>query len=108
MLVQHVLLMKFSEPLDQAGESELREHAASWPRLIGEMTALRLGPSFTPERTRGYQYLMYMEFPDEASLRRYQDHPVHKAFVAWAGAHGGEPPLAFDYYLDGSTVIPCG
>jgi Stress responsive A/B Barrel Domain len=107
MPIQHVLLMKFSEPLDQISESELREHVRSWPRLIGEMTALRIGPSFTPERTRGYQYLMYMEFPDEASLRRYQDHPAHKAFVAWASALGSDP-LAFDYYLDDATVIPCG
>lgn len=29
------------------------------------MTAIRFGRALWTDRTRGYQYLLYMEFPDE-------------------------------------------
>ncbi|MDA8285685.1 MAG: Dabb family protein [Actinomycetota bacterium] len=104
MSLQHVVLFGFPEELPAGDDAELRRQVASWPAAIGGMTALRLGRPLSSERTRGYQYLLYMEFPDEAALGAYQQHPVHQAFVAWASERASAV-LAFDYLLDAGTVI---
>ncbi len=104
MSLQHIVLFGFGEELPTEDDAELLRQVASWPSAIGGMTALRLGRPLSSERTSGYQYLLYMEFPDEAALRAYQQHPVHQAFAAWA-AERSNVVLAFDYFLDAGTVI---
>jgi hypothetical protein len=94
----------FPEDLSAADEEEMRRLIEAFPEAIGEMTAIRLGPSMYTDRIRGHQYLMYMEFPDEAALLRYRDHPVHRAFQAWTAARGNVA-MVFDYEIDDSTVI---
>ncbi|MHB8506653.1 MAG: Dabb family protein [Acidimicrobiales bacterium] len=104
MSLQHIVLFQFPEALSGDDAAELRRQVESWPSAIGGITALRLGPALWPDRARGYQYLLYMELPDEEALRTYQQHPVHQAFAAWANERGNVP-LAFDYHLDGAAVI---
>jgi hypothetical protein len=104
--VQHVVLFSFPSDLDELNWAEMQRQVRAWPSEIGGMTALRLGPSINAERTRGYQYLLFTEFPDETALTTYQKHPVHQAFLAWV-LERQCTPLAFDYYLDDSTVIAC-
>lgn len=104
MSLQHIVLFGFPREPTAAEADELRRRIASWPAVIGGMTAIRFGPARWTERTRGYQYLLYMEFPDEAALGAYQDHPVHREFAAWVGGLG-VTPLAFDYHLDEATVV---
>lgn len=104
MSLQHVVLFSFAADLGQAEEIEMRRQVAAWPREIGGMTAIRLGRAIWTERTRGYTQLLYMEFPDEASLLAYQRHPVHQVFIGWLAEHQGSA-LAFDYALDATTVI---
>ena len=82
----------------------MRRQVEEWPSAIGGMTAIRLGRSIDEARTRGYQYLLYTEFPDLEALVAYQQHPVHQQFLRWV-LDRDCTPLAFDYPLDDSTVI---
>lgn len=102
MTLQHVVLMKFPTDLDPTEDGQLRGMVASWPTEIGTMGAVRIGRDLTGERTRGYQYLLYMEFPDTQTLAEYVAHPVHQKLVRWLDKRDCTR-LAFDYYIDDLT-----
>lgn len=104
MSLQHIVLFSFPKDLSPRDDAEMRRQVEAWPAEVGGMTSLRLGRSANEERTRGYQYLLYTEFPDEAALVAYQQHPVHQEFLHWVLARACTP-LAFDYPLDNTTVI---
>lgn len=104
MSLQHVVLFSFPDELSEADEREMRRQVGDWPHRIGGMTAVRFGRALWSERTRGYQYLLYTEFPDVEALRAYQSHPVHQDFLAWVNERSCTP-LAFDYHLDATTVL---
>ena len=104
MTLQHIVLFSFPRPLSDPEAAQMRAMVASWPAEIGLMTRCRFGTDLTGARTRGYAYLLYTEFPDQQTLRRYQEHPVHVAFLNWITERECTP-LAFDYYLDGGTVL---
>ncbi len=104
MSLQHIVLFSFPEDLSPEDDAEMRRQVESWPAEIGGMTAIRLGRSINGDRTRGYQYLLYTEFPDVATLVAYQQHPVHQKFLRWL-LDRSCAPLVFDYPLDDTTVI---
>jgi Glu-tRNA(Gln) amidotransferase subunit E-like FAD-binding protein len=104
MTLQHVVLFSFPEDLDDTDWAEMQRHVRSWPTEIGGIDKIRLGASINVERTRGYQYLLYIEVTDEAALVKYQKHPVHQAFLRWV-LDRECTPLAFDYHLDDKTII---
>jgi hypothetical protein len=102
--LQHIVLFSFPRPLSADEEAEMRAMVASWPDKIGLMSKCRFGTDLTGARTRGYSQLLYTEFPDAETLRRYQDHPVHQQFLHWVMERDCTP-LAFDYHLDTETVL---
>ena len=102
--LQHIVLFSFPEPLTEADAATMREMIETWPSKIGGMSKVRFGTDLTGARTRGYQYLLYMDFPSTDELVRYQQHPVHQDFLAWISARDCTP-LAFDYYLDSDTLL---
>jgi Stress responsive A/B Barrel Domain len=102
--LQHVVLFNFPGGLGDADWADMRRQVSSWPEQIGGIDALRLGPPMYDERTRGHQYLLYLEVADEAALTTYQQHPVHQAFVRWLKERDCAT-LAFDYLLDDDTVV---
>lgn len=104
MTLQHVVLFSFERELTEADEADFYDQVRSWPEKIGGIEAIRIGPPINAERTRGYQYLLYMELADEQALKRYQAHPVHQAFLSFV-LDRSCTPLAFDYHLDGATVV---
>jgi hypothetical protein len=104
MRLQHIVLFSFPEELSAEDWADMQQQVKSWPEEIGGFLQLRLGQSINTERTRGYQYLLYMEVPDEAALASYQQHPVHQYFLRWVMERNCTP-LAFDYFLDESTVV---
>lgn len=104
MTLQHVVLFSFPQDLSDADWDDMRRQVRSWPAEIGGIDAIRFGPSTNIDRTRGYQYLLYMELADLDALVRYQQHPVHQHFLRWV-LDRDCTPLAFDFYLDAETVI---
>jgi hypothetical protein len=102
--LQHIVLFSFPQPLKAAEEEQMRAMIASWPKEIGTMTKVRFGRDITGARTRGYDYLLYTEFPDLETMSRYREHPVHQQFNGWITERDCTP-LAFDYYLDERTVL---
>jgi Stress responsive A/B Barrel Domain len=102
--LQHVVLFSFPRPLTEPEAAQMRAMVASWPDEIGLMTRCRFGTDLTGERNRGYTHLLFTEFPDRQALRRYQEHPAHIAFLNWIKERECTP-LAFDYHLDGGTVL---
>ena len=104
MALQHVVLFSFPADLSPEDDQAMRSQVESWVSGIGLMGRLRFGADLTGARTRGYQYLLYSEFEDEAALHTYRVHPVHQTFLAWL-AERSCTPLAFDYHLDATTVL---
>ena len=104
MSVQHIVLFSFPRELSAAEAADMRAMVASWPKEIGLMTKCRFGTDLTGARTRGFPYLLYTEFPSVDALKEYQAHPVHQQFLAWI-VERDCTPLAFDYHLDGQTVL---
>jgi hypothetical protein len=104
MTLQHIVLFSFPRELSEDEAAQMRAMVASWPGEIGLMTKCRFGTDLTGARTRGYGYLLYTEFPDMATMKEYRAHPVHMRFLAWLNEHDCTP-LAFDYDLDGTTVL---
>jgi hypothetical protein len=104
MTLQHIVLFAFPQELSDTDGADMLAQVASWPSEIGGMAALRLGGDLTGDRTRGYSRLLYMEFDGTDALKRYQAHPVHKAFQLWL-AERSCTPLAFDYFIDGQTDL---
>lgn len=104
MTLQHVVLFSFPNGPSAQQADEIRSYIAEWPAAIPGITALRFGEALFGERTRGYQYLLYMEFDTVDDLRSYQAHPVHQKFLAWV-IDNNITPLAFDYHLDAETVL---
>lgn len=103
-MLQHVVLFSFPSDLSENDWADMRSMVREWPTEIGGIDRIRLGPSINTERTRGYQYLLYMEFADVDALVRYQQHPVHKKFHKWV-LDRECTALAFDYYADVDTVV---
>jgi hypothetical protein len=107
MTLQHIVLFKFPEETPSSLFDELRDRVRGWPERIPGIEVLRLGADLTGERTRGHQLLLYMEFESQETLVGYQTHPHHQEFLAWVSENKCVP-LAFDYYLDDSTVFVSG
>ncbi|MDQ1695993.1 MAG: Stress responsive Barrel Domain [Frankiaceae bacterium] len=104
MTLQHIVLFAFPDELSDDDWADMKRQVRSWPTEIGGIDRMRLGPSINSERTRGYQYLLYMELADLDALVTYQRHPVHQHFLKWVLERDCKP-LAFDYYLDEETVV---
>jgi hypothetical protein len=102
--LQHVVLFSFPAELPAADWAEMQRQVRTWPTEIGGIDEIRLGSAIDDARTRGYQYLLYMEVADLDALVAYQQHPVHQVFLQWVKDHDCTP-LAFDYYLDETTVV---
>ena len=63
------------------------------------MTKCRFGTDLTGERNRGYEYLLYTEFPDTTRSGTTTTIPCTGA-SATGSRSATASPLAFDYYLD--------
>jgi hypothetical protein len=104
MTVQHIVLFSFPDEPSAELADEMRSQILGWVDVIPGIRALRFGEDITKERTRGYQFLLYMEFDSVDDMRAYQAHPVHQRFLAWVMDHD-ITPLAFDYHLTHQTVL---
>src|SRR5690348_4856085 len=104
MTLQHIVLFSFPEEPSEQVAKEMRDHVVGWCGVIPGIRVMRFGRDLTEARTRGYQYLLYMEFDNEDDLRAYQQHPVHQRFLQWVIDHR-VTPLAFDYHLTDDTVL---
>jgi hypothetical protein len=104
MTLQHIVLFSFPRELSESEYEDMRSQVARWPHEIGGFSRLRFGGDLTGARTRGYSRLLYMEFDGVDDLRRYQQHPAHQAFHRWINERGCTP-LAFDYFLDETTML---
>jgi hypothetical protein len=104
-MLQHTLLFSFPDGGPSAEQSEqIRTYIREWPDAIPGIRALRFGAPMFDDRIRGYQFLLHTEFDDVASMRAYQEHPVHQRFLAWV-IENNITPLAFDFMLDNETVL---
>src|SRR5207248_11626122 len=100
----HIGMVSAPRGLSAAGQAPMRAMLACWPAAIGLMTKCPFGTDITGARTRGYRYLLYTELPDTGTLARYRQHPAHVKFNDWL-IERDCTPLAFDYYLDETTVL---
>ena len=98
--LQHVVLMRFPEPLD-AGRRRLAARAWStgWPDEIGGLPGVPGRRRTSPARAaRAGTTCCTRRSPTTTTLQAYIDHPVHQEFVAFLNDRECER-LAFDYYF---------
>lgn len=96
--LQHVVLLRFPEPLSEAEDAHLRTTLNGFPDKIDSLIECRVGSDLTGERSQGWHYLLFTTFADQEGLQRYNDHPVHQEFVAFLNDHRCER-IAFDYFF---------
>ncbi|HVA73034.1 MAG TPA: Dabb family protein [Acidimicrobiales bacterium] len=104
MSLQHVVLLAFPDKLGTEDEAEMCRQVQAWPEAIGGISTLRFGSALSTDYSQGYQYLLFMEFPDQASYEQYLGHKEHLAFGGWIMERKCTP-LVFDYVVDDKTVI---
>lgn len=104
MSLQHVVLLAFPDKLGAEDEAEMRRQVEAWPGSIDAISALRFGSAMSADYAQGYQYLLFMEFPDQAAYEQYLGHKDHLAFGGWIMERKCTP-LVFDFALDDKTVI---
>lgn len=104
MSLQHVVLLSFPDKLGADDETAMRRQVEAWPKAIGGISALRFGTPLSPDYSQGYQYLLFMEFRDQAAYEQYLGHKEHLVFGGWIMERQCMP-LVFDYPLDDTTII---
>ena len=104
MTVQHIVLFSFPRELTAEEAADMRAMVASWPKEIGADDQVPVRHRPHRARTRGYPYLLYTEFPDVETLTAYRPTRCTSEFLAWI-VERDCTPLAFDYHLDGQTVL---
>jgi hypothetical protein len=104
--VQHVVLFQFPRELTVDEYGGFLALLQAWPREIGTMSRLRIGNDcrIAGDRSRGYQYLLFMEFPSIKEVLAYRAHPAHVAFSKFIHERDCRV-LAFDYELDSETRL---
>jgi hypothetical protein len=95
---QHVVLMRFPEPLDEASEAWMTSVIEGWSQTIGTLVECRVGADLTGERSQGWHYLLYTVFADREAFEGYVVHPAHQELVTFLNDRSCER-LAFDYYF---------
>lgn len=100
---QHVVLLKFPEPLTEEDEQEMFRRVRAWPEQIEGFTGLRLGKD-VGGRSGGYDYLLLTEFEDEEKHQAYYGHPAHQEFARWVGERNAEA-IRVDYPLTADSLI---
>lgn len=96
--LQHVVLMKFPQPLSGSEEAFLFAVVDGWDTEIGTLQECRIGSDLTGARTDGYDYLLFTIFSDVDALQAYVVHPAHQVLVQFLDARGCQR-LAFDYHI---------
>jgi hypothetical protein len=93
--LEHVVLIRFPEPMTDDERAWVDALLATWPAEIGGIASLRWGTDVSG-RARGYQFAIVAEFVSAEAERAYQPHPRHQEFARWVAGRGGEV-LAFDF-----------
>jgi hypothetical protein len=79
-VIKHFLLFNASPGLSEESLAELLLAASRLPQEIPEPQNFQLGEAFEAVMPPRWTFCMSMEFPDDAALDRYTQHPVHLAF----------------------------
>jgi hypothetical protein len=101
--IQHLVLFRFPRELTDEEEAEMFAQVRTWPRAIGSFDRLSFGRT-VEARSRGYEYALVVEFPDQEAADRYYPHPVHQAFAGFLAELDYEA-LVFDYTLEPPSVF---
>ncbi|MBK6345190.1 MAG: Dabb family protein [Bacteroidales bacterium] len=85
-MVRHIVFFRILDELSEENRSELlntvKLKLEELPALIPQIRSFEAGINITTGPGAAHLSLM-SEFDDIKALEAYQDHPAHKAFVAW-------------------------
>jgi hypothetical protein len=79
-MIKHFLLFNAPPQLSEESLAELLLAARRLPEEIDEPRNFQLGEAYAAVMEPRWRFCMSMEFPDDAALARYTEHPVHLAF----------------------------
>jgi hypothetical protein len=80
-VIQHVVLMKFTEPSDAA---EAQRRLAALDGQVPALLSLRVGLDVTGPQA-AYDLSLVTTHDSLAGLEAYRVDPLHQEFLAWAG-----------------------
>jgi len=85
-MVRHIVFFRLLNELPEESRKELlntvKLKLEELPGLIPEILSFEVGINITTDPGAAHLSLMG-EFEDLNTLKTYQDHPAHRAFVAW-------------------------
>lgn len=104
--LQHVVLFGFPKDLEPSEHDEFGQLIRTIGAEVASVENLRLGRDLhlVGDRTRGYQYLMVMEFSGVEPFLAYRAHAAHVALSKFIRARKCEV-VAFDYFLDDEACV---
>jgi len=85
-MIRHIVFFRLLNELPEKSRNELLKTVKlkleELPGLIPEILSFEVGINITADTGAAHLSLMG-DFEDLNTLKTYQDHPAHRAFVAW-------------------------
>jgi hypothetical protein len=97
-LLRHVVLFEFTPGISDDQLNAVENAFRAMPAQIGEIHALEWGVAVNEPKP--YSHCLLVTFRDEAGLRVYDEHPLHKAAGAEFG-HLVSAAAVLDYWTGG-------
>lgn len=96
--VTHVVLFKLKEPANSATAIKQFKDAAREMRAIPGIYDIEIGPAITTAGGSGeYEIGMTVVFRDEAALKAYGPHPIHKKMAEQVFLPASAKVVAYDF-----------
>jgi len=81
-MIRHVIMLKFKLEVSQEQQAELGKTSVEALEQIPGVKSIIAGPALDIEGKPVCDAAVFIDFDDEAKLKAYLEHPVHKAAEA--------------------------
>ena len=81
-MIKHIVMVKFKPEVSQEQQVEAAKKNGEALVQVPGVKNLIIGPALPIEGTPCYDAVLLIDFDDEAQLKAYLNHPVHKAIEA--------------------------
>ncbi len=94
-MIDHIVLVKFSESTTQEQLTEVVERFKALRSHLTGIVDLQAGLNFS-EKNQGYQVVLSVRFEDRAALEAYGPNPEHQAVAAYIQEVGRVDSIVVD------------
>ncbi|KKB33462.1 Dabb family protein [Bacillus thermotolerans] len=97
-MIEHIVLIKFSNEPTKAQVDELIERTLRLKKAIPGIIDIQQGRNFS-SRSKGYEVGLTVRFTDRAALANYDPHPEHQKIVSYLREIGLADLIVVDFEI---------